>query len=67
MTGGGVKEKEKVANGGTQGLAKARIEKLERSSPGEYLIIDQMTGHKVCLILGIFHASQLSCGCVYHR
>jgi sarcosine oxidase gamma subunit len=33
--------------------AKARIEKLERSSPGEYLIIDQMTGHKVCLTLGI--------------
>jgi hypothetical protein len=33
--------------------AKARIEKLERSSPGEYLILDQITGHQVCVILGV--------------
>jgi len=32
--------------------AKARIEKLDRSSPGEYLILDQITGHKVWVILG---------------
>ena len=32
--------------------AKLCIEKLERSSPGEYLILDQITGHKVYVILG---------------
>lgn len=33
--------------------AKARIEKLERSSPSEYLILDQITGDKVRIVLGI--------------
>jgi hypothetical protein len=33
--------------------AKRRIEELARSSPGEYLIVDQITGHKVCVMLGV--------------
>jgi hypothetical protein len=33
--------------------AKARIENLEGSSPGEYLILDQITGHKVRVVMGI--------------
>jgi hypothetical protein len=33
--------------------AKARIEKLERSSPREYLILDQMTGRKVSVTMEI--------------
>jgi hypothetical protein len=33
--------------------AKARIEKLERSSPSEYLILNQVTGQKVCVTMGI--------------
>jgi hypothetical protein len=37
--------------------AKAQIEKLERSSPCEYLILDQITGHKVCVTLGISTAA----------
>jgi len=35
------------------GAAKAYIEKLERSSLGEYLILDQVTGRKVCVTMGI--------------
>jgi hypothetical protein len=31
--------------------AKGRVEELARSSPGEYLIVDQITGHKVCVTL----------------
>ena len=40
--------------GGTASLAavKGRIEELARSSPGEYLIVDQITGHQVCVLLG---------------
>jgi hypothetical protein len=37
--------------------AKARIEHLERSSPGEYLILDQVTGQKVCVALGVSTAA----------
>jgi hypothetical protein len=33
--------------------AKAHIEKLGRSSPGEYLILHQVTGDKVCITMGI--------------
>jgi hypothetical protein len=33
--------------------AKACVENLERSSPGEYLILDQITGHKVYVTLGV--------------
>jgi hypothetical protein len=33
--------------------AQVCIEKLERSSPGEYLILDQITGHKVYVTLGV--------------
>jgi len=33
--------------------AKAYIEKLDRSSLGEYLILDQVTGRKVCVSMGI--------------
>jgi hypothetical protein len=32
--------------------AKGRIEEVARSSPGEYLIVGQITGHKVCVLLG---------------
>ena len=31
--------------------AKAHIEKLALSSPGEYLVLDQDTGHKVCIMV----------------
>src|ERR1700720_3943038 len=31
--------------------AQARIQKLALSSPGEYLILDQNTGNRVCLML----------------
>ena len=30
--------------------AKARIQKLAMASPGEYLILDQNTGHRVLLV-----------------
>jgi len=33
--------------------AKARIAKLERSSPSEYLILDQVTGDKVRFLMGV--------------
>ena len=33
--------------------AQVCIEKLERSSLGEYLILDQVTGRKVCVSMGI--------------
>ena len=33
--------------------AKLRIQRLARSSPGEYLILDQVTGRKVCVTMGI--------------
>jgi hypothetical protein len=33
--------------------AKSCIENLERSSPGEYLILDEITGHKVYVTLGV--------------
>jgi hypothetical protein len=33
--------------------AKSCIENLERSSPGEYLILDQITGRKVYVTLGV--------------
>jgi hypothetical protein len=32
--------------------AKGRIKELAKSSPGEYLIVDQITGHKVWVMLG---------------
>lgn len=32
--------------------AKARIQELEMASPGEYIILDQNTGHRT--LLGIF-------------
>jgi hypothetical protein len=33
--------------------AKARIEKLERSAPSEYLILDQITRDKLRIVMGI--------------
>jgi len=33
--------------------AKARIQKLALSSPGEYLILNQITGHQVRVAVGI--------------
>jgi hypothetical protein len=43
ISGGGVLWRDAVA---TLETAKARIRKLELSSPGEYFILDQNTGHR---------------------
>jgi hypothetical protein len=45
------------AAAGSFATAKAQIEKLKRSSPCEYLILDQITGHKVCVTLGVSTAA----------